>query len=224
SRIARAIFYVYAAINLTPPRSWRDSHNFHHANVGRIAGSDVGSFTLMTTQTWRDASTFERFAYRVIRHPITIACAYLTVFLFSVCLLPLLRRPTRYWDSALSLAAHAAVVAALWFFAGFDAAFFAVLLPMSVASALGGYLFYAQHSFPGMRILPPSRWSHARAALASSSYLRAGAILRWLTGNIGFHHVHHFNPQIPFYRLPEAMVAVPDLQHPTVTTLRLRDV
>ncbi|HSP35157.1 MAG TPA: fatty acid desaturase, partial [Thermoanaerobaculia bacterium] len=27
SRLARALFYTYAAINLTPPRSWRDSHN-----------------------------------------------------------------------------------------------------------------------------------------------------------------------------------------------------
>src|SRR5689334_17963746 len=43
SRLARAIFYSYGAVNLTPPRSWRDSHNFHHANVGRLPGSNVGS-------------------------------------------------------------------------------------------------------------------------------------------------------------------------------------
>ena len=42
SRLARAVFYTYAAINLTPPRSWRDSHNIHHANVGKNVGSDVG--------------------------------------------------------------------------------------------------------------------------------------------------------------------------------------
>ncbi len=224
SRLARAIFYSYAAVNLTPPRSWRDSHNFHHANVGRIAGSNVGAFPLMTTAMWRSGSRSERMAYRVIRHPVTILCAYLSIFFFSVTLLPLLRRPSRYWDSALALLAHGSAVAALWIFAGFDAAFFGLLLPMMMAGALGGYLFYAQHSFPGMRILPDEEWTAYRAALVSSSYLRFGPVLRWFTGNIGFHHVHHLNSLIPFYRLPEAMAAIPELHHPSVTTLRPRDV
>lgn len=224
SRLVRLFFYAYAAVNLTPPRSWRDSHNFHHANVGRIPGSNVGSFPLMTSRMWQSASPLERLRYRFVRHPVTIACAYLTIFFFSVCTLPLLRRPTRYWDSALSLLAHGAVAAALWFFAGFDAAFFALFLPMTIAAALGGYLFYAQHSFPGIRILPEEEWTRDRAGLESSSYLRLGPVLRWFTGNIGFHHVHHVNSLIPFYALPVAMAAIPELQHPTVTSLKPRDV
>lgn len=222
SKPARAVFYTYAAFNLTPPRSWRDSHNFHHANVGRMEGSNVGAFPLMTAQMWRDASRRERMKYRVIRHPLTILCAYLTVFFFSVTLLALLRRPSRYWDSALSLLAHASAFAALWLLGGFDALFFVLLLPMSMAAALGGYLFYAQHSFPGMRILPDQEWTIQRAALVSSSYLRLGSVLRWFTGNIGFHHVHHLNSLIPFYRLPDAMEAIPELQHPSVTRLTPR--
>lgn len=224
SKAARALFYSYAAVNLTPPRSWRDSHNFHHANVGRIAGSNVGAFPLMTAEMWRESSPGQRLAYRITRHPVTILCAYVTIFFFSVTLLPLSRRPSRYWDSALSIVAHGSAVAALWFFAGFDAASFGLLLPMAIAAALGGYLFYAQHSFPGMQILPDAEWSAYRAALASSSYLRLGPILRWFTGNIGFHHVHHLNSLIPFYLLPRAMAAIPELQHPAVTTLTPRDV
>src|SRR5579872_4554251 len=224
SRLARALFYTYAAINLTPPRSWRDSHNFHHANVGKIIGSNVGSFPLMTSEMWRTASRTQRLTYRVIRHPLTIVCGYFTIFLLSVCMLPLFRRPTRYWDSALSLLAHASVVTVLWVFGGFDTLFFALLLPMAIAAAIGGYLFYVQHSFPGMRILPDEEWTHYRAALVSSSYLRLGPVLRWFTGNIGFHHVHHLNSLIPFYHLPQAMATIPELQHPTVTTLRIHDV
>jgi omega-6 fatty acid desaturase (delta-12 desaturase) len=224
SRLARAVFYTYAAINLTPPRSWRDSHNFHHANVGRIIGSNVGSFPLMTTQMWLTASSMQRLRYRVIRHPLTILCGYFTIFLLSVCVVPLFRRPSRYWDSGLSVLAHASVIAMLWVFGGLDAAFFALLLPMGIAAAIGGYLFYVQHSFVGMRILPEADWTPYRAALASSSYLRLGPILRWFTGNIGFHHVHHLNSLIPFYRLPRAMAAIPELQHPTVTTLKPGDI
>ena len=224
SRFARAIFYVYGALNLTPPRSWRQSHNFHHANVGRIDGSGVGSFPLMTTDMWRSASPAQRLEYRIVRHPVTMLLAYATIFFFSVCLLPLLRRPGKNWDSALSLLAHGAAIAALWFAGGFDAAFFGLLLPMAVSGALGGYLFYAQHDFPGMRILPGEKWDHYSASLASSSYLRLSPVMRWFTGNIGFHHVHHLNQLIPFYRLPQAMDGIPELRHPVVTTLHPRDV
>jgi omega-6 fatty acid desaturase (delta-12 desaturase) len=224
SRLARALFYSYAAVNLTPPRSWRDSHNFHHANVGRIEGSDVGSFPILTTEMWRSRSFAGRLSYRITRHPVTILCAYLTIFFFSVTLLPLLRRPSRYWDSGLSLLAHGSALAALWIFGGFGAAFFGLLLPMMMAGMVGGYLFYAQHSFPAMRLLPEAEWTAYRASLASASYLRLGPVLRWFSGNIGFHHVHHLNSLIPFYRLPEAMAAIPELRDPHVTTLKPRDV
>jgi omega-6 fatty acid desaturase (delta-12 desaturase) len=222
SRLARVVFSVYGAFNLTPPRSWRDTHNFHHATVGRIDESDVGAFPLMTVELWRNASRMERLRYRVTRHPLTIVTSYLTVFFFSLTLRPLVLRPSRHWDSALSLLAHGSAIAGLWLLGGVDTLFFALLLPMTIAAALGGYLFYAQHSFPGMRILPPSEWSAYRAALVSSSYLNVGPVLRWFTGNIGFHHVHHLNSRIPFYRLPDAMEAIPELQNPGVTSLSPR--
>lgn len=48
--------------------------------------------------------------------------------------------------------------------------------------------------------------------------------LQWMTGNIGYHHVHHLNSRIPFYRLVEAMEGIPELQNVTVTTWGLKDV
>ena len=41
-----------------------------------------------------------------------------------------------------------------------------------------------------------------------------------MTGNIGFHHVHHVRPGIPNYRLEECYKAIPELQ--TVKPLTLR--
>jgi omega-6 fatty acid desaturase (delta-12 desaturase) len=222
SKAARAVFYAFAALSLTPPRSWRDTHNFHHANVGHIANSNVGAFPLMSVETWRKASRADRLSYRVARHPLTVLAAYLTIFLISITLLPLLRRPSRYWDSAIAVLVHGIAIAALWWFLGSGAMLFALVLPMAIAAALGGYLFYAQHSFPGMRILPEERWTVYRASLVSSSFMKVGPLLRWFTGNIGFHHVHHLNSLIPFYRLPAAMAAIPELQHPVITTLTPR--
>jgi omega-6 fatty acid desaturase (delta-12 desaturase) len=45
--------------------------------------------------------------------------------------------------------------------------------------------------------------------------------LRWITGNIGMHHVHHLSSRIPFYRLPEVLRDHPALAN--VGRIGLRD-
>jgi len=224
SRLAWILFRAYAALALTPPRSWRKSHNYHHGHVGRISAASLGAFPIMTTRMWHEASRATRSSYRIVRHPLTVLAGYLTVFFFSITLRPLLEDPARHWDSLLALVGHGTLVAVLWIFGGFDTAFFVILLPMTIASALGGYLFFAQHSFKRMHILSEEAWSFYRAAMESSSYMRLNRVMQWFTGNIGFHHIHHLNVRIPFYRLPEVMAAVPELQSPVTTTLSPRDI
>ncbi len=123
-----------------------------------------------------------------------------------------------------SLIIAAGLFAALWIFAGPNVLLFSFVLPFAVAAALGAYLFYAQHNFEGVYIQSAEEWSHTRASLESSSFMKFGPLMNWFTANIGYHHVHHLNPMIPFYRLPEAMEQVPELQNPVVTTLHPRDV
>ena len=224
SRIAPILFGAYSALALTPPRSWKESHNYHHGHVGQISFSSIGAFPIMTTKMWREASRRERTSYRIVRHPLTVLAGYITIFFINVTLLPLLKDPARHWDSLLALVGHAALIAVLWIAGGFDTAFFVVLLPMTIASALGSYLFFAQHSFKRMHILSTEAWTYYRAAMESSSYMRLNKVMQWFTGNIGFHHIHHLNVRIPFYRLPEVMDAIPELQSPVTTTLAPRDI
>jgi len=234
SRIGKIVYHLYGLISLTPARSWRHSHNYHHANVGKpipvkeqvfsLLTSDIGAVPLMTAEMWKQTTPFQRLRYRISRHPVTFLFAYVTVFLFSICLLPLLTNPRKFWDGALSILVHGGMIAALCVFGGFQVAFFAFILPFAIAAALGAYLFFAQHNFRDMKILPTEEWSHFRAALESSSYLKLGPIMSWFSGNIGYHHVHHLNSKIPFYRLREAMREIPELQNATVTTLWPKDI
>ena len=234
SRVAQVMFYSLGLLMLTPPRHWRFSHNYHHAHVGKVIvakekafpvlTSDIGSYPLMSTDGWRRATPWQRLRYRVSRHPLAVLCAYVTIFLLVSCLNPLVKEPRRYWDGAVALLAHGGLIAVLWLSAGVDVALFAVVLPFAIASALGAYLFYAQHTYEGLRILPAEEWTYFEGALQSSSYMQLNPIMNWFTGNIGYHHVHHLNPHIPFYRLPEAMAAIPELQDVTVTSLRPRDI
>ena len=224
SRIAWLLFRIYSVVTLTPPRAWKQSHNYHHGHVGQLHDSGIGAFPVMTTEAWANASWLTKLNYRVTRHPITVLAGYVTVFLFSLTLLPFLKATAHNWDGLDELAAHVGAIAALWVFGGFATAFFVMLRPITIASMLGSYLFFAQHSYKDMKILPADRWSYQEAALESSSYMKLNKVMQWFTGNIGFHHVHHLNVRIPFYRLPDAMNAIPELQSPATTTLSLKEI
>ena len=224
SRFANVIFWVYGLVLLTPPRVWRQTHNYHHAHNSKIVGSHVGSFPILTVPMYLAATKTQRLLYRLIRHPINICLGYLTIFAFGMCISPMLRDPKRHWHGGLALVLHLALLLALGFVGGWQLPLFVVVIPLAVACALGSYLFYAQHNFPDMHVQPRETWSFTRAAVQSSSYMELGPVLRWFTGNIGYHHVHHLNPTIPFYRLPAAMNAIAELQNPGRTTLWPSDV
>jgi omega-6 fatty acid desaturase (delta-12 desaturase) len=224
SKLAEAIFFVYGLLVLTPPRIWRESHNYHHANTAKIVGAQIGSFPVMTVEMWKRASKSKRLVYAAARHPLTIASGYLTIFLLGMCLGSFVKKPKQYWDSALAVVLHLAIVGTVTWFFGFQMTLFTVILPLVVACAMGSYLFYAQHNFPDMDIQPRQTWSFQKAALESSSYMKTGAVMGWFTGHIGLHHIHHLNAAIPFYRLHEAMAAIPELQVDPQTSLAPRDV
>src|SRR6185312_13900075 len=72
-----------------------------------------------------------------------------------------------------------------------------------LGGACGALLFWMQHNFaPGFHA-EGEQWDFVSVAVEGSSYLRFGPVLRWFTGSIGLHHVHHLNPRIPNYRLED---------------------
>jgi omega-6 fatty acid desaturase (delta-12 desaturase) len=177
----------------------------------------------MTTDEYPKASRWRRLGYAVVRNPLTLLLGFVTIFLYKMCLYELLTNPRQHPDAALALLLHAGLITGLAILAP-GALVFAVLVPVMLAGALGTYLFYAQHNFPGARFRDRDRWDFVEAALHSSSYLRLNPVMHWFTANIGYHHVHHLNAHIPFYRLPEAMAAIAELQSPGATSLHPREV
>lgn len=224
SPVAKAILYVYGCFVLTPPTVWRATHNYHHAHTAKLIGSHVGSYAMVSVDIWKQMSRGQRLMYKAIRHPLNVLFAYFTIFALGMCVAPFKRNPKKHWDAPLALLLHVAAGVAIVYFAGFATAVYAYFLPVFIACAAGAYLFYVQHNFPDIYVQPRESWSYDRAALESSSYLELSPLMHWFTGNIGYHHVHHLNPNIPFYRLPEAMAGMPELQHPGKSTLSPKDI
>ena len=162
--------------------------------------------------------------YLFIRHPLTIAFGYVFAFLWGMCLRSLIKSGDKHKDSLISLLFHGGIGALVYFFLGAQSFFIGFLLPSLISSAMGAYLFYAQHNFPDAKYKPKEEWTYAFAALKSSSYMRMSRLMHWFTGNIGYHHIHHMNPLIPFYQLPVVFGEMQEFQSPGVTSLWPTDV
>ncbi len=224
SWLANFIFTAFGMYILTPASIWKRSHDHHHNNNSKLFSASIGSFPIMTKEKFMEAPDKDKKIYLAVRHPLTIVFAYFTMFLYGMCLQSFLSSPRRHWDSLAVLILHigAAVFLAVYF--GPLTWFLTLFLPLFIVHMLGAYLFYAQHNFPGVLFRSNIEWCYEHAAMESSSYMAMNPFMQWATANIGFHHIHHINSKIPFYRLPEAMAKIPELQRATVTRLTPSDI
>jgi len=222
---ADAFFAVFGVFMLSPPSIWKRSHDHHHKHNSKLYTSSIGSFPIVTVAKYKTLTKAEKFMYLFIRHPVAIGMGYLFVFIIGMCLNSFISNRGRHWDSLITLVVHAILGWATWFFFGWQGLVFGFFLPYIVTFALGSYMFYAQHNFPGTVFADKDGWTYLKAALASSSYMRMNPVMQWFTGNIGFHHIHHLNAHIPFYRLPEAFKGIPELRTAAKrTSLKFKDI
>ena len=224
SRVIRAFMFLFGMVALSPPSVWKRSHNHHHKNNAKLYGASIGSYPVMTTNDYAAAPLLRRLQYRIARHPLFIGLGYVTVFFLGMCIRPLFINPRRHWDAVFAVIAHVAIYFLLAMTGNSHNIIFVMIIPMVIASGMGSYLFYAQHNFPSVELKIGREWTHVQAALKSSSYIRMSRLFHWFTANIGYHHIHHLNHNIPFYKLPKAMAAIKELKNPGVTSLLPWDV
>lgn len=222
--LATPFMWGIGLYTLSAPSVWKETHDYHHRNNAKLVGSAIGSYPTVSLRMYRRMDPSQRRQLRAIRHPLAIGAGLFTTFLLGMCLSAFQRDPRRHWVAGLAPVVWMAAFAAEWWFFGPWKAVLSLLVPGMLHSGLGSYLFYAQHNFPEARLYGRREWTYANAALESSSFFAMSPWMHWFTGNIGYHHVHHLNHRIPFYRLPEAMAAMPELQTPGTTSWRPRDV
>jgi acyl-lipid omega-6 desaturase (Delta-12 desaturase) len=206
---------VLGVVTLMPYRVWRRDHAVHHASCGNLARRGIGDVATLTVAEYRARSRWRRLAYRLYRHPFVLFAVgpiYLLLRYRLFTTNPF--RDRRSWLGILGTdvaAATLAVSAALLIGpAAFIAGWGTVLL---LASAIGVWLFYVQHQFEETYWCTPALWDFQAAALQGSSFYDLPHLLHWLTGSIGFHHIHHLASRIPNYRLRACFEENPELQH-----------
>lgn len=208
-------------LTLTPYDDWRRSHAVHHATSANLDRRGIGDITTLTVREYRALPPRRRIAYRLYRHPLVmfgLGPAYL--FLLQHRLPAKLHGGPGAWMSPmltnLAIGGGILSMAALVGIGPFLLVHGPVVL---LAAAAGVWLFYVQHQFEGTSWDGDDAWIHPEGALHGSSHYDLPGVLRWLSANIGMHHVHHLSSRIPSYRLPEVLRAHPELRTVNRVTL-----
>ncbi|UCH79987.1 MAG: fatty acid desaturase [Nitrospiraceae bacterium] len=213
SRSNRILGYVSGILTFTPYEDWRRSHAIHHATVGDLDRRGTGDVSLLTVDEYLASSGRTRLAYRLYRNP-------LVMFGFGPALMFLFRfrlpsKGARKHERRSVLVTNLAIIAVIIlasFIIGFKTYLLIQLPVILIAGAIGLWLFYIQHDFEGVYWARHKDWDQMRASLEGCSYYKLPGILKWITGNIGLHHIHHIRPRIPNYNLQKCYEATPALQ------------
>jgi omega-6 fatty acid desaturase (delta-12 desaturase) len=212
--------HILGVFTFTTFQEWQSGHNIHHGSVVNLDNRKGGDVWTITAQEYKNMSNLNKVLYRIFRHPLflfTIAPPFSFIIL------------NRFPSQTTSKKAIPSFIITNLFIIGIILAFIftigiqyylMVYLPVIVIASISGvWLFYIQHQFKDVYWFKDEEWDIVNASLYGSSFYKLPSVLRWFTGNIGFHHIHHLNPRIPEYNLKECYDNVPEVQNIKPVTL-----
>jgi acyl-lipid omega-6 desaturase (Delta-12 desaturase) len=189
----------------TPFAVWRREHAVHHATAGNLSQRGIGDIQTLTVNEYQARPRWGRLGYRLFRNPLVM---FGLGPLWALLLEPRVvswSAPRRLRRSAFGTdLAVMVLITTLCLLLGWTGFLIVQMPALLAAGSVGIWLFYVQHQFEDTYWQSSETWSYDNAALKGSSYLKLPRILRFLTGNIGLHHVHHLSARIPNYNLQAA--------------------
>lgn len=200
----------------TPMRYWARQHARHHQTTGNLDKRGAGDVTTKTVEEFENSSAFDQFCYLLYRNPIFMLLVSAPVHFVLLQRVPLGDQMSTWqgWKSVLGT--NIGIVIYYGTLIGLFGLvpFLMVMTPVvMLSSAAATWLFYVQHQFDDAYWARDDTWTYYDATLQGSSFYDLPRWLHWVSGNIGYHHIHHLNPRIPNYRLPRCYDENPNLQN-----------
>ena len=212
--------FVTGVLTSFPYEKWKREHTIHHATSSNLDKRGIGDIDMLTVDEYMEKSKLGRLGYRLYRNPIVmfgLGPIYMVLVLNRVNRSDAKRKERI--NTHLTTVTIAAILGSLIWLTSWQAVLLVYGVTLFIAGSLGIWLFYIQHTYEDSYFEYNEDWDYVKAAVEGSSYYKLPKLLQWITGNIGFHHVHHLSPRVPNYHLEAAHEAVPPLQKATTITL-----
>lgn len=222
SRKANDVFGTFVGVmTLFPYRQWQKSHSTHHASSGNLDKRGIGDIWLLTVDEYMEASFWKKVKYRLYRNPIVMfIIGPIYVFLIAQRFNKKEAKRKERVNTYITNIFIALLMFVLYLMVGWKALLIIQGTTFFVSGSVGIWLFYVQHQFEDSYFEWETEWEYVKAAVEGSSFYKLPKILQWLTGSIGYHHVHHLSPKIPNYNLELAHSESHELKNvPTINVL-----
>ncbi|REE67698.1 omega-6 fatty acid desaturase (delta-12 desaturase) [Paenibacillus taihuensis] len=211
---------ITGILTYVPYLQWKHSHTVHHATCGNLDRRGTGDIWTLTVDEYLTASPLRRLVYRLYRNPFimfTIGPVY--IFLIDYRFNRKRAGAKERINTYITNASIVAVNCLLCWAVGWQTFLLIQGTIFFISSVAGIWLFYVQHQFEESYYEADMNWDYVKAAMHGSSYYKLPRILHWITGNIGFHHIHHLSPRIPNYNLEAVHQSNPRIQEVRTITL-----
>jgi acyl-lipid omega-6 desaturase (Delta-12 desaturase) len=197
--------FITGILTLTPYYEWRHTHAVHHATAGDLDRRGTGDVLTLTIAEYQALPWWKKVGYRTMRNPLVMfTVGSFLVFTVAHRFWHPGSGKREIWSVIWTDLALAGIFIGLSLSIGWKAVVLVETPVIFIATAAGVWLFYVQHNFDRTYWERHEKWDFFRAGIDGSSFYKLPGILQWFTGNIGYHHIHHISPKIPFYKLPQA--------------------
>lgn len=208
------IGFISSFFSTIPYKYWSQSHAAHHAHNGQLEHRGLGDIHYLTKREYLELSGWGKFKYRVFRSMLVQFVISPIVYLTINLRYPFNRlkdwKKTRI-EYFLNNILVGLVYVTLALLLGWQK-FLMVHLPVLMFfGIIAFWFFYVQHQQEENYKAWKDDWDHVSASILGSTYYKLPKLFQWLTGNIGFHHIHHLNSRIPNYHLEACTLDTPEL-------------
>lgn len=207
--------FVCSFFSSIPYTYWARVHSFHHGHTGQLEHRHIGDINFLTTDEYRDLRGWGRLQYRVFRNPFVLFFIVPVVYFVLMLRIPRVNFPgwaptirKQNINNLLILGAYAA----LGYLLGWRAFLIVQGSIILFFSIIAFWFFYVQHQHDHTYMQWTKNWDYLTAAIKGATFYKLPRIMHFLTGNIGYHHIHHLSSRIPNYNLRRCARENPVLQ------------
>lgn len=224
--------FLMSFMTCIPYKYWARSHHHHHAHQGQLDTRTIGDVTLLTVREYNELSAWGKVKYRIYRSVPVMFVLGPIYYILIHNRIPFIQ--FKGWEKEKRALTKTNIYLFLFYVAlglligllhwdigyGFKklATLYIPILGTFAFTAI--WFFYMQHQHDPNYKAWKQDWQFVLAAIKGSSFYKLPKIVNFFTGNIGYHHIHHLAPKVPFYKLEKCSQENPIFQkHVTTITL-----
>jgi len=192
------------------PFSWNYRHHTHHLTNGNYENKyrfNYNELIFHTLYQYKNMSVIKRNIYKIILSPY-ILFTFLTYIKFILIerfyVIKFFIKEYAYTSSYCliidQIINNIQVCVVLYLQYKYSIIYHS-LLSFCISSTCGTLLFFNQHTFNPPYVVNNENWNMKDSGLKGSSFIQIPYLLKYFTGGIEYHHIHHFNSKIPNYNL-----------------------